>query len=479
MRSRSFLVTASLVSALVALPTVPSLATVVPGPDYYPSGPQTSVDESVPLAGGWSVCYDGDYGDSASIAGILAECDGDYLLMASGPAASSVFDVVAAAPRDDVIFDTGTSDTPHDANGTGWYFNESWSWGFAAQGDTIVRDSCDVEGPAEGDRLCWHTGSGSLDIGYRSGVNVSGGTNYRRVIMESSSNTAPKARNDFYEINQNDTVKLDVLSNDEDVNGDELSIDGFEGPVDAKVSVVDVNGVDMVKFNPDDDFVGTSVFYYGVSDGNGGFDSAKVTVEVFPRYTVKAKLYGPTDPVRSGATVKLQGDLRMPPARSTRKASGVHAELQKRTDDGWKKIDRVRLFEPAFVFKTTVKKSTAYRAVLPKSDYFNRAVSNTVKVAVKKPAPDPKVVDISVSDKKVKQGERVIVSTSCGKACGGKVVKLQKRVGGDWKTFASNHMNDIGRHNFKWKTVTLGAYKMRAVVTNYATSKVVEFDVVR
>jgi hypothetical protein len=86
--------------------------------------------------------------------------------------------VLAAAPRADVIFDTGmTSNTPHDANGSGWYFNGDSSWGFAKQGDPIERDSCDIvadhddpSGPNGDLRLCWHTMSGALDGGFRAGT---------------------------------------------------------------------------------------------------------------------------------------------------------------------------------------------------------------------------------------------------------------------------------------------------------------------
>ena len=55
---------------------------------------------------------------------------------------SRVGDTVAAhAPRTDVLFDTGTGNVPHDANGVGWYYNGNWSWGFAPQGATGALDN--------------------------------------------------------------------------------------------------------------------------------------------------------------------------------------------------------------------------------------------------------------------------------------------------------------------------------------------------
>ena len=173
----------------------PAITITAAPPAYYPSGPQTGVDESALT--GWSVCWSSDYGTDSSdpanlLTTVLSNCDGDYLLLAGGPAASTVFDVLAAAPRADVIFDTGYSNTPHTANGSGWYYYDSWSWGFALAGDPIDRDSCDwLDGnyyPGTGTngdlRLCWHTSGGYINGGWRSGRNDELGASYRRVIYE-------------------------------------------------------------------------------------------------------------------------------------------------------------------------------------------------------------------------------------------------------------------------------------------------------
>src|SRR5215210_220940 len=113
-------------------------------PTYYPSGPQSNVDQSTLV--GWTQCWTSTYASNEPLADILAACPGDYLLLAAGPVSSGVFDVIAAAPRADVIFDTGSWDlyTVHDANGSGWYFNSSWSWGFAKQGAAVYKYSCDI-----------------------------------------------------------------------------------------------------------------------------------------------------------------------------------------------------------------------------------------------------------------------------------------------------------------------------------------------
>ena len=82
-----------------------------------------------------------------------APCDGSYLMLGGSPESSTTLSVLAAAPRADVLFDTGHTNTPHNANGSGWYFATDWSWGFAPQGQSIQRAQCDAVTGAL--RLCW------------------------------------------------------------------------------------------------------------------------------------------------------------------------------------------------------------------------------------------------------------------------------------------------------------------------------------
>jgi hypothetical protein len=164
---------------------------------YYPSGPQAFVDKT--RLDGWQLCFSGLYNGSESLDTVLTACNQELLLLAGGPTDSSTLTVLAAAPRTDVLFDTGTSDIPHNANGSGWYFNPDWSWGFAKEGDPIIRDSCDVAadqdpGPNPDLRLCWHTEGNSLDGGYRVGATtgLNGSTAYTRYIYQ-----APRPSNSF------------------------------------------------------------------------------------------------------------------------------------------------------------------------------------------------------------------------------------------------------------------------------------------
>jgi hypothetical protein len=180
----------SLLAAVCLLAVAASPAAAL----YYPSGPQTFVDKN--QLDGWELCFSDFYNGQASLDTLLAQCDKDLLLLAGGPTGSSTLTVLAAAPRADVIFDTGTGDIPHNANGSGWYFSRGWSWGFAKEGDPIDRNECDVENNPNPDlRLCWHTlgPGGSLSDGYRAGAEEDlFGTDYTRYVYQ-----APTPSNSF------------------------------------------------------------------------------------------------------------------------------------------------------------------------------------------------------------------------------------------------------------------------------------------
>lgn len=167
-------------------------------PSYYPNGPQTNVAQSTLTGGGWTLCWSGTYATSGtSLATIQAQCPGAYLALAGGATGSSTLLVVAAAPRADVLANTGTSNTPHLANGTGWYYSTSWSWGFAKGGDAISRNSCDTQSTNAALRLCWHTGSGNINGGWRVGTatGLNGSSAYTRYVYSSGTldSTAPTA----------------------------------------------------------------------------------------------------------------------------------------------------------------------------------------------------------------------------------------------------------------------------------------------
>jgi Bacterial Ig domain len=69
---------------------------------------------------------------------------------------------------------------------------------------------------------------------------------------------------------------IDVLSNDSDPDGDLLTVDSVTDPPNGTASDSD----DDVLYTPDTGFVGTDMFDYTVSDGQGGFATTTVTVSI-------------------------------------------------------------------------------------------------------------------------------------------------------------------------------------------------------
>ncbi len=145
---------------------------------------------NVPVASlvGWTQCYIDNFGNSSTpVATILSACNKPNLLMACRAAGSSVLQLAAHAPRLDVITDTGTGNVTHNANGVGWYFNSSWSWGFVVAGDTVTRNSCDTDtGVNSALRMCWHTGGNNINSGYRCGDDYTFGSDYERIVYHAN-----------------------------------------------------------------------------------------------------------------------------------------------------------------------------------------------------------------------------------------------------------------------------------------------------
>ncbi len=155
---------------------------------YWASGVQQNVDPAT-LAG-WSLCFTGTYDQNfPTLPSILAQCDKAKLLMACRPVGAPTYTLVAMAPRLDVLFDCGQQQNcTKQSNGVGWYYSNSWSWGFAPGGQSVNRFSCDYNDGSQlfpELRMCWHTGNDSINSGYRCGSNdLNGGFNWERVVYE-------------------------------------------------------------------------------------------------------------------------------------------------------------------------------------------------------------------------------------------------------------------------------------------------------
>ena len=90
-------------------------------------------------------------------------------------------------------------------------------------------------------------------------------------------NTDPTAANDAANVSEDTAVTLNVLANDSDADGDNLTITAVSAA--AHGTLVN-NGDGTVTYTPDANYNGSDSFTYTVSDGNGGTSTATVTMSV-------------------------------------------------------------------------------------------------------------------------------------------------------------------------------------------------------
>ncbi|QUJ77526.1 tandem-95 repeat protein [Sulfitobacter albidus] len=89
---------------------------------------------------------------------------------------------------------------------------------------------------------------------------------------------APVANDDSDTTPEDTPVTIDVLGNDTDPNGDPLTVTEATSPNGDVV----INDDGTLTFTPAPDFNGPAEIAYTITDGNGGFDDAVVTVDVTP-----------------------------------------------------------------------------------------------------------------------------------------------------------------------------------------------------
>jgi VCBS repeat-containing protein len=92
-------------------------------------------------------------------------------------------------------------------------------------------------------------------------------------------NDPPVASDDAATTDEDTAVTVDVLANDSDVDGDSLAVSSVTIPAHGAVVI---NPSSTVTYTPDQNYNGTDSFVYTVDDGNGGSDTATVTITVNP-----------------------------------------------------------------------------------------------------------------------------------------------------------------------------------------------------
>ena len=89
----------------------------------------------------------------------------------------------------------------------------------------------------------------------------------------------PVAGNDTASVRLGQSTVIAIGANDTDANGDELTTVGLINPSKGTVSYTNNTGsADTVTYTPFANVTGTDSFVYRVSDGNGGTDTATVSI---------------------------------------------------------------------------------------------------------------------------------------------------------------------------------------------------------
>ena len=153
---------------------------------WWVSGVQQNIPES--QLTGWTECFKDLYNNyNTPMSQIVQQCDKAKLLLACRPVGQTVFTTLAMAPRADVLFECGSAtNCTQQSNGVGWYYSDSYSWGFAPGGEPVQRTSCDTQNTSSPDRLCWHSGGGLINGGWRCGnsTGLNDDPNWERVVFE-------------------------------------------------------------------------------------------------------------------------------------------------------------------------------------------------------------------------------------------------------------------------------------------------------
>jgi len=103
-------------------------------------------------------------------------------------------------------------------------------------------------------------------------------------------NNPPVAINDSATVLENSSNNtIDVLANDYDPDGDNLTITLITQPI----SGVSFQDGSYVYYTPDIGYTGSDFFTYNISDGQGGYDSATVFITVLP---LNSPPYSPSEP---------------------------------------------------------------------------------------------------------------------------------------------------------------------------------------
>lgn len=97
-------------------------------------------------------------------------------------------------------------------------------------------------------------------------------------VFRAAPSVAPNAADDTATVDEDDSIAIDVLSNDSGADGDVLVIDSFSQGSNGTV----VTEGTLLRYTPAPNYHGIDSFTYTIGDGKGGTDTATVNVTVSP-----------------------------------------------------------------------------------------------------------------------------------------------------------------------------------------------------
>ena len=159
-----------------------------------PVGVQHDISTATLSSWGWSQIYSEDYAVNGVTVDSMFAGHGDYVMIGAQQDGTDVLHVAAAILWTDFITATLINQT-NEFNGAEWY-NNTYSLGFAALGDTISQSSADTSNTNAASRLSWHTDNTYPDPaspsiggyiahgGWRAGefIGLNNSTDWNRVI---------------------------------------------------------------------------------------------------------------------------------------------------------------------------------------------------------------------------------------------------------------------------------------------------------
>ena len=144
------------------------------------------VDELTEL--GFESCFSTAYNSVIQgLDAIFERCRFDEWVLACRPNGAANYTVAATGLKAEILTDLGNELGVHTHNGVDWYYNDSYSMGFAAQGTGVRRTSCDTL-DVESEN-CAGIQSNGFSGGYRCGDTkaLNGNADWERVILHRAS----------------------------------------------------------------------------------------------------------------------------------------------------------------------------------------------------------------------------------------------------------------------------------------------------